>query len=383
MKGFIKRLADTWIIIGIAVVLFILIEIFFRIYLSFSPLTDPRTGADCYGDADWVAAYYLEFESCNQTRWQPFSYWRVKPFEGEFINVDERGLRKTVTKSHPLSKKDTGIDIFFFGGSTIWGTGVRDAYTIPSLSGNELIRQGFNPEIKNFGEPGYVSSQELISLMTELRNGNIPEIVVFYDGVNDILSSYLAGEAGIPQQEKNRVKEFNTLKEKKKSLRAFLQSLRTLSTVKFLSRQFGSPQGQIAELKNFDPEDLAARTTYLYNENIRIVNALAKEYGFHAFFYWQPTLFSKPYQTEYETLEAQKALQLKPFLDAVNDLLFTDDLVYENIRFFNLSNLFVTTRDPLFIDWSNTGENANILVSQRIVRDILPVIDSLKSGYGR
>ena len=50
-----------------------------------------------------------------------------------------------------------------FGGSTMWGTGARDACTIPSLLARALQGRGMSLEIINFGETGYVRTQEVIT----------------------------------------------------------------------------------------------------------------------------------------------------------------------------------------------------------------------------
>ena len=55
----------------------------------------------------------------------------------------------------------------------------------------------------------------MIKLQLELRAGNIPDIVIFYDGVNDVYSSfqtYIMGqdEAGLPQNNQNRKDDFNS-----------------------------------------------------------------------------------------------------------------------------------------------------------------------------
>ena len=377
MKGFFKRLGDTWSILGITLLILLLIEVFFRIYLSFTPSPDERANADCYGNADWVQAYFEEFEKCNASQWEPYLYWKRVPFKGEFINVNEQGHRATVTKEHPLSQRQPELKLFFFGGSAMWGTGARDAYTIPSLTGNEMIMKGFSPSIVNFGESGYVSTQDLLSLMNELKNGNVPDVAIFYSGVNDIFSSYQSGKAGIPQNESNRRKEFNTLQEKKKSFLVFLKSLKTLATIKFLLNQFGPDQSLIPEQPVADSESLAEKTVHQYNENIRVVNALAKEYGFQAMFYWQPTIFDKLFRTGYEEAAMGKAENLRPFLEKVNSLLFAEDLRYEHIGFYNLAALFANTHGPLFIDWCHAGEEGNLLISQRIAHDLMPVLDSL------
>ena len=47
--------------------------------------------------------------------------------------------------------------------------------------------------------------------MRELQAGYRPDIVIFYDGVNDTTSAFLEGEAGLTTNEVNRRREFNLL----------------------------------------------------------------------------------------------------------------------------------------------------------------------------
>ncbi len=382
MKRIFRRLGETWAIVGITFLLLLLVEIFFRVYMSFNPVPDARAGADCYAGQDWVPAYFEEFRKCNSLQWEPYLYWKREPFEGEFITVDNQGHRATLTKAHPLARKHAGFTLFFMGGSAVWGTGVRDAFTLPSLTGNELTRNGFNPEIFNMGESGYVSSQDLLRLEFELKNGNIPDIVIFYGGLNDIFSSYQSGKAGLPQNEMHREAEFNTLQEKRKSIMVFLRSMKTLSTARFISSRFSQDRPVLREDFNGDLQNLADLTVHYYNENIRMANALAKEYGFQVLFYWQPSLFDKPFRTAYEEEQLERIQPLKPFLEEVNSLLFSEDLAYENIHFINLSNLFTNVREPIFIDWCHVGEAGNFMIARKMGSDILPLIDSLNTMRG-
>ncbi len=74
-----------------------------------------------------------------------------------------------------------------FGGSTLWGTGVKDEHTIPSFLQSFL---GKDYDVYNYGETGYVSMQELNYLLHMLAKGNIPEAVIFYDGGVSFLLIY-------------------------------------------------------------------------------------------------------------------------------------------------------------------------------------------------
>lgn len=370
MKGFFSRLSDIWNIAGVIILLLVLIEVFFRIYGSFSSSEDPRVQADCYNNEEWVSAYYEEFAKCNQSEWEPYLYWKRKPFSGKYINVNENGFRASTIPQNPISGGDKDIRIFFFGGSTMWGTGVRDAYTIPSLTGAEIVKQGFNPIITNFGESGYVTTQEISQLILELRQGKIPDLVVFYDGANDIFSSYQSGESGIPQNEYNRQQEFNTLQEKKKSLWVFIQSLTTLETIQFVRHYFG-PDSLLPEYAHPKPlHQLAEETVQVYNENIRLVNALAKQYDFQAIFYWQPSIFGKTHLSDYEKSEKAKVMALYELNEEVNEQLFKDQLHFENIHFYNLKDLLRDYQESLFIDWCHLGENGNIIISKQMAENI-------------
>lgn len=110
-------------------------------------------------------------------RYVPYYHWRRKPFQSKYVNVNSNGVRRTIKNPKPDAKK-----VFVFGGSTTWGSGVPDSHTIPSL-----LQKRFGNEYNfyNFGETGYVSAQEINYLLEKLANNEIPDIVIFYDGIND------------------------------------------------------------------------------------------------------------------------------------------------------------------------------------------------------
>jgi lysophospholipase L1-like esterase len=375
MTGFFRRLRDFWLVAGIVVLALVLIEVFFMFYLRFSDVNDPRSVADCYANKEWVNDYYKELRACNQSIWEPYVYWRRKPFNGEYINVNADGLRNTALIQHPFSMDDPQSAIFFFGGSSMWGEGVRDEYTIPSITGLELSKNGYNLRLKNFGETGFVSTQDVIRLMLELKKGNIPDYVVFYGGLNDVISSLENGRAGIPMNEDSRGREYNSLSSKKKSVLNLFYSLRTLATIRFIKSKITHRQ-KSWEFSKDELELLVEKTVQQYNENIRLINALGRQYGFKSIFYWQPSIFYKSVLSPYEKSIVKKEVSLKKVMEKLNSELYPEDLVHENIRFYNLTYMFSSETDPLFIDWYHTGETGNILISKRIVKDLLPLVDS-------
>ena len=67
-----------------------------------------------------------------------------------------------------------------------------------------LISEDGVLRLKNLSEIGYVSTQELVALFQELQAGYRPDVVIFYDGVNDTTSALLEREAGLTTNEVNR-----------------------------------------------------------------------------------------------------------------------------------------------------------------------------------
>jgi hypothetical protein len=65
----------------------------------------------------------------------------------------------------------------------MWGTGVDDQHTIPSLF--VASRPGFYA--MNFGETAYTARQSLNLALQQYTAGLSPDIVVFYDGANEVL----------------------------------------------------------------------------------------------------------------------------------------------------------------------------------------------------
>jgi len=346
----------------------LLIEAGFSIYYHFQRKVDSRVMADCYTEAGWIKDYYQEFRESSSSQWRPYVYWRRKPYNGNYINVDENGLRKTSFESGNL-KPDRKIRIFVFGGSAVWGTGVRDQFTIPSLIGFELTKKGIPVEIMNLGESGYVSTQEMIEFIHQLQNGNVPDMVIFYDGVNDIFSTYQQAEAGIPQNEYNRIREFNAAKEKRKTIGVLFESVKTLSMVRFVVEKVQMD----AEPKNYtapEIQKLADQAVEIYSGNLRVIASLGKEYGFKPLFYWQPVIFKKECLSEYEQNEAAKVSYIKEFTFAVDKQLMSFDTTQELILLYDISNIFSKTSEPVFIDFCHISEKGNSVIAARIADDI-------------
>jgi lysophospholipase L1-like esterase len=398
----LKAAGTMWAIVGLTLALFLILEstltLAFRAKAALSDASaayvDPRGNADAYPDRSWAPGYYVEFERSQVAQWKPYVYWRQSAFQGKYINITENGLRFTPRPATGAQKGTAPVRIFMLGGSTMWGTGARDSMTIPAILSAELAHRGIAAEVTNFGESGYVSTQELILLLLELQRGNIPDVVVFYDGVNDTFSGYQQGLAGMPQNEFNRAREFNlTGAANRAKLRyiAFQNTLLDLSSVRFLKavlsrfgliNQASAVRASAGDENRDDP--IALDVVAKYKGNVEIASALAKQYGFKVLFYWQPTIFHKQHLTDYESSWRRDARSMEPFF------LKTYTFVQQGMaaqgtdsRFRDLSPIFANNREPLFVDSFHLAESGNSLVAKEMAKDLLSIVPAAAASAAK
>ena len=285
---------------------------------------DRRILAEGYEGATWPIDHYHEIESLEE-RWQPYVYFRPKPFHGKTIVIGPEGLRTTWQPTagwgDEAGKKT--IKVLMLGGSSLWGFGARDDQTIPSLLARKFHERGLKVEIKNLAELGYVSTQEMIGLICELQHGYRPDVVIFYDGVNDTTSAVLSGAAGLTTNEINRRREFNLLQSPRQARRFIGRKARSPTQVPTgllapSGAGLGKPTASL-ELAPIRGSDAPAGRDVVdrYVANIKIVETLARGYGFRPLFFWQPTIFNKTELTAAERDEAQKFAWTEPAFRAV------------------------------------------------------------------
>jgi hypothetical protein len=225
--------------------------------------------------------------------------------------------------------------------------------------------------VTNFGEAGYVSTQEVVTLMLELRRGNVPDVVVFYDGYNDSASVLQNGVAGLPQNEENRVFEFNSrgrlnIREGFVNRLALYRFARRASRV-LAGSSVRTPTTGLAR----DP--LAAGVVDTYFGNIEIVNALAAKYGFRAVFFWQPTLYTKRNLSERERRLYAQSEQLfggaAPLFGLVNDVVKRRLATGSPAQAYDLSDVFGDDAGTFFVDqYNHPTEAGNDRVAEAMVR---------------
>jgi len=347
-----RSVRDAWLILGLSALLGVAIEIAARA-LAARPESDPRARAAAHAAAPWTEEVFAELHASERLRWEPYVGWRRLPFASRFTNVDARGRRLTVPRAAPGAKR-----VLFFGGSTIWGTGARDEATIPSL-----VARATGWDVSNEGETGYVATQERFLLERALQDGERPDLVVFYDGVNDVYAAYQSHRAGLPQNEPNRAREFNLTKRPGRLLAEALRASLHESASVALATRFLGPGAPPPALPAEERRALAAAIARAYAANVTDLVALARARGFAVAFFLQPVIFTKRALAPDERAFArERAFVAELYRDA-----------YEAIRaarlpcFHDLSDCFGDDATPRFFDFCHLAESGDAVVAQHLL----------------
>jgi hypothetical protein len=139
---------------------------------------DEKAYTESLPDQDYAYLIYREKKQLD-TRYVPYIAWARKPFSGKTTTVNDEGDRV-----HPSTTDRPIKHVRFFGGSTMWGTGVDDHNTIPAHY--NALHQDYR--VYNHGESGFVSRQELARLVNLVNQEAPMDLVIFHDGCNDCLS---------------------------------------------------------------------------------------------------------------------------------------------------------------------------------------------------
>ena len=124
--------------------------------------------------------------NAEQYTYEPWLMFRLADHQSDSINISGF-IRKSAPDIFIKPGSTDTLDIYFFGGNSMFGQNLSDSETIPSrfikACEDEMLSKCVR--VKNFGIPHYYSKQELMLLTSLLFKGDRPDIVIFLDGLND------------------------------------------------------------------------------------------------------------------------------------------------------------------------------------------------------
>lgn len=324
-----------------------------------------------YAAYPWAAEYWKEEKSrwkSQRGQYQPFRIWGVAPWHSQYVNTDDTATgtwRRTINVSSPACERQPRVDVWMFGGSTLFGTGVPDPETIPSLLSRDLNAANRGCfVVMNFGAEGYVTNQEVILLMELLKAGRRPGLVIFYDGMNDAYAGAVSPRTPTAHLSLSLIKA-----RVEGSLPSRLDFLRN-SYALLLARELTASFHQSANSSPGNIGPLAAAAIDNYEANLRIVRILAQAYGFRAFCFWQPALAygEKPLDPFEQKIERTDIARSSfPALSAVFQR--AERRAAADHTFIFLGHIFDSVKSPVYIDsWMHLAPAGNELVAGSIAK---------------
>ena len=329
-----------------------------------------------YLDAEFDATTLVaEISEANGIRYEPYVIWKRKPYIGSLVNVDRDGNRVTNFNSD----EPDALKIWMFGGSTVWGWGAPDFQTVPSQLSRSLNEDwGVDTVITNFGEDGYVSTQEMILFLRVLQSDRRPDVVIFYDGANDAAAAALWPQMPGVHQNLSSIK--SKLEDRKRTLSSRVRSLAIFKVLNIALRQIGLdtnagiPAGTALAAGREDDTALTARRAFdILLQNRKIISALEDAYGFRSLFMFQPALGigEKPLSPEEESLYAISLARPEGYALRMGALMRPELLRYldsgsaaDNI--FDMGNVFENTPQAVYLDWAHLSGEGNRLVAEKM-----------------
>jgi lysophospholipase L1-like esterase len=363
---------DGWLILGVTVLVFLVLNLLggaaIRLY---DRLVHGRGahGAPAFrpdASQPWFAEWEAHHGAVDlKARFDVYRAWTMAPVALAGITIDSSGQRLTV---QPAPTGSAPRQVFMLGGSVMWGYTTPDRETIPSLLAARIRDRGVTDvKVVNQAQISYNLTQEVITLLLELRRGNVPKAVLFLDGVNDVAALTEYGEPGHSIKEAELAQRLELGESPGEHLMAdvaqssfFLQALRAR-----LGRQSTRPLPPAGES--------CGQLALQYRNLAQVVGRLGRAYGFTPLFFWQPALAStgKPHSRWERSLAQGDPYRLlyRPCTAAVDSIMATDP----GLNYFPLDSIFDRDSTSIFLDeWGHITATGNQRIADRMADLLLP-----------
>lgn len=274
----------------------------------------------------------------------------------EFLNVSD-GRRATWT---PPPCRCHRLSVWVYGGSTTFGLGQRDDHTIPSELARIAAREGITLDVSNRGFAGATHWMAAQRFAWDVATEDPPDLVIFYDGVNDQGAVSTLVETG----------RFGVAEPAARGLELERRNF---------DEEHGNPPGTPtpdsvvlpAEKDDATPNqpgaaEVGRQTAAHYQRSRSLSVEAAQNAGIPALWFWQPTAASRrPPSPQEESQEvdrvtAQAAAAALP--DGVIDLSGSVD----------------ASEEAVFYDGAHTNEVGAGLIAAAVYEHIRPQLEHLK-----
>ncbi|MEM6434560.1 MAG: hypothetical protein AAF773_12015 [Cyanobacteria bacterium P01_D01_bin.115] len=333
---------------------------------------DPRASLRNYSDnPDLALQHFQEFEAL-ETKYQSFVAWSRQPFAGPTITINEVGDR-VHTGAPAVTQSDA--DVYFFGGSTVWGTGVLDNQTIPAYF-QDLSQLATT----NKGETAYVSRQSLNSFINLLASNPNLDTVVFYEGVNDVQYHCRADIGAFDHARTTRFQQAIAADSEEIADRLLSPTAKFLSylDVLFLREirrvavdigEAFAPEREAERIDNSlicdDSPELAEQVAQSLLLHWETAHQIAQARGVELIAVLQPVSYLDDSPVDHLELDAELGKQYEAVYPIVQQLIAASDKPW----IWDYTDVF-DTNEYVYIDFCHLSGNGNRLIAERLNRDL-------------
>lgn len=260
-------------------------------------------------DEPWAEDLFQQVRSVvdNQPL-HPLRGWVPSDTEQSFVN-QQGPIRRSYRP--PSADSAESIDVFFFGGSTTWGAYQRDLHTIPSEFARLSEDVGLPVRVSNYAAPGYAIWQEIQLFQELLTRGDVPDLVVFYDGVNELIAQSMDAPTRDPSHTRSAelrraFEAYNPFSDGSPFVERVATEYTDRSAVHRLFRSVRNVfrgEGFTADVyptlwapghERIDlADDRARNAVAIHRRGVEVAQRLAASYGVQTAFFWQPSYYTK------------------------------------------------------------------------------------------
>lgn len=297
-----------------------------------------------HGNEPWAPEMFGELQDLPAVT-DFFLGLRLRDAAGRYVNVRD-GRRVSYTPADPE------LDVWFFGGSTMFGVGQRDDHTLPSVVARLAERDGMQLRAFNFGASSYASWQFLEQFSQALTSDELdpPDLAVFYGGVDDWALGAERAELGDVRPDT-------------------VSRLAVASAEQDRVRGAFDNMGQVAE-EPLRSTAVAELTAAQYRRSVDLIDTLAASYGVPVVHVWQPSPFAKAPKPS--DAELWRRLEFDAGLLDTSASLYREILRRSEVRAVDLTRVLDDVDEPVFFDGMHTNELGARIIGRAIYDQIRP-----------
>lgn len=346
------------------------IETATRIYVRLRPVYHvhrERLTNPAYTSRPWFSERFLTASFRQPGGWRtPTGTRLIFPcdYQDEFFTI-VGGVRRTV--GYVAQRESRPRTLATLGGSTTYCSEVPDDLTYPSQLQQRLSQNPTTAGIRvvNWGVTTVNSAQEVERLKYEIARGNVPDICVLLNGVNDIMQGVINEnpQGAIYETEKKYKAEslLWKLARRSKAVRVLANSME--------QRKFRETPPHVQDEVRL--RALAQQTADAYRDNLLEAQRVCDEHGILMLAMLQPCVHT----IGRELTEQEQSIRARPQygFDVACSVAYEylreaiRDLRKRNVHAFDVSGAFDTAKEPILLDGVHVNDVGNGLLVDEIL----------------